>query len=214
MLKINIITQLTAFFLFAITLNMLNVKMLSFIFAVSLLVLIWVKSHQFYRLTKRLKWFYMVMFAIFAFNTPGEHVSGWPFSLSPTYEGVREGLMQLLRINVMLAALSVLLASNSRQRLISGFYFILSPLKRLGLDVERFAARLWLTLHYVEAQQQASISTPVFSNLGDRLANIFTDVQHDDVTIVLEKPIFTWLDKGLIVLMLVIVAQILFRVGA
>jgi energy-coupling factor transport system permease protein len=151
------------------------------------------------------------MFVIFSFNTPGEHINGWPFSMSPTYEGIREGLVQLLRINVMLAALSILLATNNKQQLISGFYSMLSPLKRLGIEVERFAARLWLTLHYVEVQQQLPRNAQAFSNLGNRLTNIFTNTQHDEVTILLEKPIFTWLDNSLIALMLAFLAHILFK---
>ena len=179
-------------------------------------VLVFVPNHQFYRLVKRLKWFYLVMFVIFALNTPGEHLNGWPLTLSPTYEGLRAGLMQLLRISVMLAALSMLLASNSKQQLISGFYFLMSPLKWLGLDVERFAARLWLTLHYVELQQKAQQKTPknphIFTNLGQSLSAIFTETQFDDVTITLEAPVFTWMDYALIALILIVAGQILFKV--
>lgn len=211
--KINIITQLMVFLVFAIALNLLNLKALSLIFVALLLVLSFVKNHQFYRLSKRLKWFYVVMFVIFALNTPGEHVAGWLFSISPTYEGLRAGLAQLLRINVMLVALSILLATNSRQQLISGFYFLLSPLKCLGLDVERFAARLWLTLHYVEVQQKAPKNPHIFRKLSASLANIFSETQHDDVAIVLEMPRWVWLDISLIALMLALLVQIFLKVG-
>ncbi len=212
--KINIMTQLMAFFIFSIALNILNLKVLLLAAGLLYCMLILVKNHQFYRLTKRLKWFYLVMFVIFALNTPGEHIAGWPFSISPTYEGLRAGLMQLLRITVMLAALSILLAVNTRQQLISGFYFLLTPLKYIGLDVERFAARLWLTLHYVELQQQAPKNQLIFSNLSQNLANIFTETQHDDIEITLEKPTFSWLDNSLIALMALALMQILFKIVA
>ena len=212
--KVNIITQLMLFFVFAIALNLLKLKVLLVITPLLLLALILVKNQQFYRLSKRLKWFYLVLFLIFAFNTPGEHMLGWPFSISPTYEGIRAGFEQLLRISTMLVALSILLASNTRQQLISGFYFLLSPLKCLGLDVERFAARLWLTLHYVELQQQVPKKPHIFSNLGQNLTNIFTEAQHEDITITLEKPQFTWLDMVLLVLMLIVSIQVIFKVFA
>lgn len=210
--KINTITQLLAFFVFAIALNLLNLKTLFLVASYLFLALVWVKSHQFYRLIKRLKWFYLVMFLIFALNTPGEHIAGWPFDLSPTYEGLLAGSTQLIRITVMLAALSLLLVSNTKQQLISGFYFLLSPLKWLGLDVERFAARLWLTLHYVELQQQAPKNPHIFTNLGQSLSAIFTETQHADVEITLEKPQFSWLDYGLIAFMLAVLGQVLFKV--
>jgi len=213
MTKINIITQLMVFFIFSVALNLLNLKALLLAAAIVLVMLALVKNHHFYRLSKRLKWFYLVMFVIFAFNTPGEHVAGWPFAVSPTYEGLHAGFMQLLRITVMLAALSLLLASNTRQQLISGFYFLFSPLKYIGLDVERFAARLWLTLHYVELQQQTPKSQHIFSHLNQKLSSIFTETQHDDITITLEKPMFAWADYTLMALMFVLLIQILFRVA-
>ena len=212
--KINIITQLATFFVFAIALNMLNLKASSLIFVALLLALSFVKNHQFYRFTRRLRWFYLVMFVIFALNTPGEHLAGWPFSISPTYEGLRAGLAQLLSISMMLAALSVLLSTNSRQQLISGFYFLLSPLKCLDLDVERFAGRLWLTLHYVETQQIAPKNLHILSNLRESLANIFSQTQHDNVEIILEKLRFAWLDVVLITLMLALVMFLLLKVLA
>ena len=73
--------------------------------------------------------------------------------------------------------------------------------------MERFAGRLWLTLHYVEAQQAA----PKMSSLGTSLANIFSETQHDDVEIILEKPCWAWLDGALIMLMLALVMLLIFK---
>lgn len=210
MLKINIITQLSAFFIFAIALNVFKLKILLLIAILLFVALMLVKNNQFYRLIKRLKWFYLVIFLIFAFNTPGEHVVGWKFSITPTYEGVWAGLTQLLRISVMLAALSLILAINTKQQLISGFYFLFLPLQYVGLDIQRFAARLWLTLHYVEKQQDA----PKINNLSQKLSAIFAEKSHESVTITLEKPVFIWLDFVLILSMLAFLILGLLKVVA
>jgi energy-coupling factor transporter transmembrane protein EcfT len=202
--SINIITQLLAFFVFAIALNFFNLEALLIALVLLLLALMGIKNHKFYQLLKRLKWFYLVMLLIFALNTPGEHVANWPLSIGPTYEGVREGFAQLLRITLMLGALSLILANNNKQRLISGLYFLLLPLKILGLEVERFAARLWLTLHYVELQQKTPKNPNVINRLGEHLHAIFNETMHEEVTITLEKPDFTLHDIGLIILMLVL----------
>jgi energy-coupling factor transport system permease protein len=50
----------------------------------------------------------------------------------------------------MLAALSLLLATTSRAQIMAGIYQLLKPLQFFGVLPERFSARLWLTLHYVE----------------------------------------------------------------
>lgn len=206
--KINIMTQLLAFFMLAIALNLLNFKSLLIAAVLIFFALTLTKNHQFYRLTKRLKWFYLVMFLVFALNTPGEHLAAWPFELSPTYEGLLAGFMQLLRITVMLAVLSILLAVNSKQQLISGFYFLLFPLKYIGLDIERFAARLWLTLHYVELQQEKPKNPHFFNHLAQNLAVIFSETQHEEMTIRLEKPVFRWLDIALLVLLIALLIEI------
>jgi energy-coupling factor transporter transmembrane protein EcfT len=193
MIKINIITQLLGFFVLAIIVNYLNISALLPIFAALLVAVLFNHRSQFLRSIKRFKWFFLVMLLLFAFNTPGEHLVSWPFALSPTYEGLLAGGTQTLRICVMLAALSLIIAANTRQQLISGFYFIFSPLKYLGLEVERFAARLWLTLHYVELQRDNHTSQNLFDRLKE-MTNLQSNQIDEDVSIQFKMPQFGLID--------------------
>jgi energy-coupling factor transport system permease protein len=204
MFKINIITQLLSFFILAIIVNQLNLNTLLITLFIFTVVILLSKTQQFLRAIKRFKWFFLVMIVIFAFNTPGEHVAHWPFSLSPTYEGITAGFTQTLRIVVMLAALSLILASNTRQQLISGFYFLFSPLKYLGLEVERFAVRLWLTLHYVEVARDKNASQDFFSRLNE-MTNLKSNQANDDVAIVFKVPQFSLADYLAIALLIIFV---------
>ena len=169
MLKINIITQLLVFFILAVSINFMTLNALFGLFIVFSVVLAFTKNHKFLRVTFRFKWFFLVMLLIFAFNTPGEHVQYWPFDISPSYEGIKNGFTQILRIMLMLAALSLMLACNTRQNMISGFYFLFLPFKFFGqsfeLKIERFAVRLWLTLHYVELQSEKKHNQDFMSQL-------------------------------------------------
>jgi energy-coupling factor transport system permease protein len=198
---------LLSFFILAIIVNQLNLKSLSVILFLFTVIIIFTKTHQFLRALKRFKWFFLVMIIIFAFNTPGEHLSQWPFSLSPTYEGIRAGFIQTLRIVVMLAALSLILAYNTRQQLISGFYFLFSPLKYLGLEVERFAVRLWLTLHYVELQRDKNISQDLISRLKD-MTNLKSNQENDDIEVTFKVPQFNLLDYAAIVLLILLTFKV------
>jgi energy-coupling factor transporter transmembrane protein EcfT len=180
MLKINIITQLLMFSVLAIIINVLNLKALVPILMVLVSILMFNRAYSFMRTLKRFRWLFLVMMIIFSFNTSGEHIQAWPFSISPTYEGVIAGLKQILRIAVMLAAISWLMAANTRQQLISGFYFMFAPLKLLGLEVERFAARLWLTIHYVELQREANIEEG-FMNRLKRIATFESSRSFDNI---------------------------------
>ena len=197
MFKINIITQLLSFFILAVIINQLNINALVLILIILIAILMINSAQQFLRSIKRFKWLFLVMIVIFAFNTPGEHMAGWPLSISPTYEGVAAGFTQTIRIIVMLAALSLILAFNTRQQLISGFYFIFTPLKYFGLEVERFAARLWLTLHYVELQNENKPHRDFLGRLKE-MAAIEPVQEQEDVSIAFVIPKFAWFDYGLI----------------
>ena len=193
MLKINVITQLLVFFMLAILVNQTHLPVLIYIAAMLALALNSMKNNQFFRSIKRLKWFFLVLIVIFAFNTPGEYVLTSSAFTSPTYEGLIAGGTQALRIMAMLAALSLVLACNTRQQLISGFYFLFSPLKYLELDIERFAARLWLTLHYVESQQTDN-QQGFLDNLKSMSPALTNEATHDDVDINFALPGFTPID--------------------
>jgi len=104
----------------------------------------------FRRVLTRSRWLLLTLLLIFAFTTPGEWVHHWPGEIAPTYEGLNLGLLQGLRLLVMLAALTLLLCRSNREDLMAGIFILLRPLKIIGLSPERFTARLWLTLHYVE----------------------------------------------------------------
>ena len=104
----------------------------------------------------------------------------------------------------MLAGLSLLLATTDRENLVSGLLTLLHPLNYLKLPSERFAARLWLTLHYVE--QPASVKPG--QNLMYRFA-AFSQIEDESTqsapeTIVVPLALFTWCD-GLPILGMVIV---------
>ncbi len=123
---------------------------------------------SFWKMLRRVRWILLTLLLIYIFSTPGEYIAQWPLAwLAPTYEGIYSSLMQLARLCIMLAGLSLLLATTSRSYLIAGFYLLLRPLRHLGLQPQRFAARLWLTLHYVEQRP----AQPGHGNLFERLAS-------------------------------------------
>lgn len=208
-IKINTITQLCCFLVFAIAVNQIALSYLILITTLLLAVMIQIKSHHFFRLIKRLKWFFIVMFVIFSFNTPGEHIKGWIFNLSPTYEGLQAGLLHMFRILTLLAMLSVIMAFNTKQQLISGFYFLAYPFKYWGLEVERFAARLWLTLHYVESAQPSSRDKSLLEQL--KAFGRLNIVKYENVSIKFEIPAFKIIDMAVIFALMLVIAYMLIR---
>ena len=121
-------------------------------------VALWLGSVQFKGLLRRTRWIALSLLLIYAYATPG--VALWESlgSLSPTREGLLDGVLQLGRLLCALAGLAVLLTSLSLERLIGGLYSLAYPLRFVGLSRERFAVRLALTLEYAEAAMRDTAS--------------------------------------------------------
>src|SRR3546814_7169706 len=83
----------------------------------------------------------------------------WPFDFAPTYEGITAGFMQIARIGIMLAGVALLLTTTTRDNLMAGFFLVLYPLKWTGLNPERLAVRLWLTLHYRSEEHTSELQS-------------------------------------------------------
>ena len=121
-------------------------------------VALWCAPRLLKKMLYRTRWLLLTMLLVFAFTTPGEYVPGWPLDSAPTYEGLASGLWQATRLVIMLAGLAWMLGVSSRDDLMAGIFLLLRPLRWLGLSPQRFSARLWLTLHYVEQMPQRNKS--------------------------------------------------------
>lgn len=110
-------------------------------------------SREFTHMLRRVKWLLIILVIIYTFSTPGEYIQYWKMPLRPTYEGLIAGLTQMLIVVAVLACLALILSSTPRAKLIGGLYQLLSPLRWFGVNAEKFAVRIWLTLHYAESHQ-------------------------------------------------------------
>jgi energy-coupling factor transport system permease protein len=103
----------------------------------------------------------------------------------------------------MLAALSVLLVTSSRAQIMSGIYQLSLPFRAFGIQPERFAARLWLTLHYVEHMPPGTLKTlrehhwdidalQIRNAAPDRIALEFPRWRWLDILLILMLPVLWW----------------------
>ena len=135
---------------------LLLINKYSFIF--NLFLLFFIVTFSFFikfsipKLVFRLKFFLIITFLLYVFNTPGEYVVLWPY-LSPSFEGLSLGSTQIMRLINSVAIISMMISLMSYQTLIETFYLIFKPFKRLGIDAKRFAVRLYLTMEYVKSFQ-------------------------------------------------------------
>ena len=142
--------KILSFVLILLLTNTLRDQWLIVLCAGLCLMAVWSNKRNFLRIVIRMRWLFISLLIIYAFTTPGEYIPELLAYASPTYEGCVLGLLQITKLLIALASLSLLFASSSKQDLIAGLYMLLTPLKLFGLNPERFSARLMLTLDYVE----------------------------------------------------------------
>lgn len=106
---------------------------------------------QLLRLLRRTRWILFSLLLIYAYTTPGATLWTQLGVVSPTREGLLDGLLQLGRLLSVLSGLAILLEVLPQEQLISGLYTLAYPLRWFGLSRERIAVRLALTLEYAES---------------------------------------------------------------
>jgi energy-coupling factor transport system permease protein len=147
---------------------------------------------------KRSRWLFVAVLLVFALGTPGEYPVWWEWAMAPTYEGLELGIQQAVRLLIMLTALALLMGTTPRADLMAGIFPLLSPLRYLGMSPERFTARLWLTLHYVE-EEPLRIREMAWGTLGQVGTSGSTD------RVCLDIPDFSFLDKAIVLGMTLLV---------
>lgn len=172
MVAIHPFLKILLFILTLVLTGLANAFQLSLMLSTLLLLIVCMKHQSYVQVLLRMRWLFLSILFIYAFGTPGELVPGFSIQFAPTYEGLNLGLMQLARFLIALAALNLLLTSRPAEEMILGLYLLLLPLRCLGVDVGRFAARLILTLHYVEDLAESTKQVLSFDVLNFEHANI------------------------------------------
>ena len=151
----------------------------------------------------KLKFFLIITFLLYVFNTPGEYIALWPY-LSPSYEGLSLGLTQILRLLNSVAMITMMISLMSYQTLIETFYLIIKPFGPLGIDAKRFAVRLYLTMEYVkafESKRRLSFSFKDLSSLllysydKDAVKYTYIEIKQERVNSVSQLMIFVMLSS-------------------
>jgi energy-coupling factor transport system permease protein len=107
--------------------------------------------HKLLQLLRRARWLMLTLLLIYAYSTPGQPLLSALGVISPSREGLLDGMLQLTRLLAALAGLAILLSRLHRSHLIAGLYTLFAPMQWLGMSRERLAVRLALTLQYGEA---------------------------------------------------------------
>ncbi len=95
---------------------------------------------------RRMRWFLFSILIVYCWFTPGEPLvqSTAVDSWLPTYEGMISGIQRIIALAIVIASVSLLLRSLSRQQLLAAIHFLARPLQIIGVKPETVALRMIL----------------------------------------------------------------------
>lgn len=172
-------------------------------------VAILLEQAQFLQRCIKLQWLFISIFFVYAITTPGEYLVINGEMLGVTKEGVSMAFMQIAKIIMAIACLRILFYRTSINQLIGGLSQLLYPLQIIGFNVECFAVRLFLTLHYVDNFTLTSKRKAGFIDVYHQIISPSSDIQLNVITF--EKEPFTKIDllfMSMIILAMMILLQL------
>jgi len=203
------LTKILCFILVLLLISMLDNLMLFSLMMLSFVMVLSLRVLTFLHTVRRMRWLLLSILVIYAFGTPGELIPAFSVNFAPTYEGLQSGLVQIEKLLIALAALSLLLTSSPREQMMLGLYMLLIPFRFAGLNIERFAARLMLTLNYVEELAAKDKNNFSFRQLDEIDASIESLPQANMVSF--QKLPFGLIDKIMMFLLLAIFIFMIYR---
>jgi hypothetical protein len=85
----------------------------------------------------------------------------------PTREGVTAGAVRIVSLIMLVVAVHVLLTTTSRAQLVTALDWLMRPLRYIGVDSERFALRIALTLDAVVIVQSLLSQQKIIGSTAD-----------------------------------------------
>ncbi len=198
--------RLVCFIIFAafVSLGQYSIILLGFM----LLGLVWLVSRQWpspkaWVMLKRMRIFYLSILLVYLWFTPGEIVFSLFDHWSPTYEGFGLAVERILALSLLVFAVETLLRLTPKNLLLTGLYYLATPLVLLGICRNQFIVRVMLTLDLVSVDT-ANLSVKekkpfksYFQDITQRLADKITEsinrqASHAPLVFELEAPPVLW----------------------
>lgn len=187
-------TRITVYVLLALWVPLLPATLIPWLTLI-VLAIHWPRRSALLRLLRRTRWLFLLLFLSYAWTLPGEPLwlalGGW----TPTLEGLEAGGMQALRLLLLLSLLDLWVLALDTQALLTGLLSLIQPLRGLGVDVERIAVRLALTLRAME-------NPPGFREAMAILSQSSPPLPPAEGVRLVRKPLRAW-DWALITMLLV-----------
>lgn len=149
MKSIHPAVHVTAGFFLIFLLQVVGAAVLPWATAAVVLCALAFARREWLRVVRRLRYIFLALVILFAWQTPGVMIVPPLGALSPTWDGVRATLEPAARLLAVVSVVSLMLRGLSTEDWVNSLYILVQPLRVCGLSAERFAVRLRLVLDYI-----------------------------------------------------------------
>jgi len=111
-------------------------------------------SRQTWRMMGRLRILFISIASLYFWFTPGQLIVPIMGQVSPTYQGLWQGIERIYALMLLLIASRALIDVVPRSDLVAGLYCLARPLQWCGVSRERLVVRLILTMDSVFEEQR------------------------------------------------------------
>jgi len=101
----------------------------------------------------RLRWLLLSILLVYLWFTPGVPLLAGQGGWVPSQQGLENGLHRVLCLMLLVFAVSLFLQSTSTANMVAALLWLLYPLQWLGVDHQRLAVRIALTMTAVDEIQ-------------------------------------------------------------
>ena len=99
------------------------------------------------KMLSKLKWFFLSILLVYFFFTPG---FSEPFSWQYIYSALIPALFRVSVLIIILFAVNLYIQTSTKEEILSALLWILSPVSRFNINIERISLRAVLTMEYIE----------------------------------------------------------------
>lgn len=196
--RLNPATKILLWLGFAVAVQGFALPLLGFASVLAGLALVTTGHAAALNMLRRSRWLLLSLLLVYAFATPGDPVFPELGTLSPTLQGLLGGGMQAWRLGLLLATLALLLHTCPGDTLLSGIYILLKPFRFVGINPDRIAVRLWLTLRYAEQERATKTTRNTFQAWRQELRLADAPAPGASTYVSLELAPFTWRDAAIL----------------
>jgi energy-coupling factor transporter transmembrane protein EcfT len=204
-MKINVAVKIFLYIGILIVMSHLPSSIFLLFCASTFFIAFLLEQVQFLQRCIKLQWLFISIFFVYAITTPGEYLIIYDEMLGVTKEGVSMAFMQIAKVIMAIACLRILFYRTSINQLVGGLCQLLYPIQIIGLNIERFAVRLFLTLHYVDNLTLTSQRKAGFIDVYHQIISPSSDIQLNMISF--EKEPLAKID--LIFMSLIIIAMMI-----